>query len=332
MHSLGRASCSQRIRSVAADAIIRAPFATEVWVALSGGLAVTSGISICLNFWQHAKLEKGRFDEHSALSREAALDQREEIFKKSEKHFQTQMEIMAQKALISNNESFLNLAKHTFGDMQSNASREMDQKRTDISHIVGPLQKSLDEVGLKMDALEKERSHSFTDMRRQVVDLISSQKELRGETANLVKALRSPTGRGQWGELQLRRVIEMSGMVEHCDYDEQKAVDLPGGGSTRPDVVVKLSGNRRVVVDAKTPLHAYLEAYECADEGKKAALMKDHARHLRTHINSLSQKSYWAQFEVSPEFVILFIPGEAIFGAALQADPTLIEYGGKWIV
>lgn len=309
---------------------LAATLSYEELLVIAGALSVTSAASMIFNLLQHRKMQVYKSAEEGILLREKVASSREELFKKSEQHLQVQLEAMTQRALINNNESFLNMATHAFSDMQRQAGRDLQQTYCDIGHIVAPLQKSLDQVGLKMDSMEKERAHSFTDLRRQVIDLISSQKELRTETASLVKALRSPTGRGQWGEMQLRRVIEIAGMVEHCDFVQQKQLagneDGPG---LRPDVVVRLSGGRCVVVDAKTPLLAYLEAHDCKDEDIKLNLLKDHARHLKTHINNLSQKSYWSQLEVSPDFVVLFVPGEAIFGAALTADPTLIEYGGK---
>lgn len=254
----------------------------------------------------------------------AHITNKEEILLRSQQQFQTLLESMSQKALIANNESFLNLAKSTFADLHERAKTEMDQKQTNISKMIEPLQKSLEQVDQKMENLEKERAHAFTDMRRQVIDLIATQKELRLETANLVKALRSPTGRGQWGEMQLKRVVEMAGMLSHCDFVEQVSV---ADGRLRPDLIVRLPGNKTIVVDAKTPLMAYLEAFECNDDQQKSQLLQDHARQVRAHIRTLAQRNYSEQFEQSPEFVVMFIPGESIFSAALEADPTLIEYG-----
>lgn len=249
---------------------------------------------------------------------------KEQLLYQSQQQFQTLLESMSQKALIANNESFLHLAKSTFTELHERAKSEMDQKHINIEKIIEPLQKSLEKVDLKMEALEKERSHAFVDLKRQVSDLITTQKELRFETSNLVKALRTPTGRGQWGEMQLKRVIEMAGMISHCDFIEQATI---ADGKLRPDVIIKLPGNKTIVVDAKTPLMAYLEALECSDDDKKAQHMINHARHVKTHISALSKRNYFEQFDHSPEFVVMFIPGESIFSAALEADPTLIEYG-----
>ncbi len=255
---------------------------------------------------------------------QANIYNKEEILLRSQQQFQTLLESMSQKALIANNESFLNLAKSTFQDLHDRAKGEMDQKQTTLQKMIEPLQKSLEQVDQKMENLEKERAHAFTDLRRQVTDLILTQKELRLETSNLVKALRTPTGRGQWGEMQLKRVVEMAGMLSHCDFLEQVSV---AEGRLRPDLIIRLPGKKTIVVDAKTPLMAYLEAFECNDEHKKNQLLQDHARQVRNHIRILSQRNYFEQFDQSPEFVVMFIPGESIFSAALEADPSLIEYG-----
>ncbi len=249
---------------------------------------------------------------------------KEHNLQQSQQHFQILMESLTQKALIQNNESFLKLAQGTLHEMHERAKVDIDHKQENINKLIQPLQQSLEKVDLKMEALEKERAHAFTDLRRQVVDLMATQKELRFETANLVKALRTPTGRGQWGEMQLKRVIEMAGMLSHCDFMEQNVV---ADGKLRPDVIVRLPGNKTIVIDAKTPLMAYLESLETQDDQQKQGFLIQHARHVKTHIAALSKRQYFEQFEHSPEFVVMFMPGESIFSAALQADPTLIEYG-----
>jgi DNA recombination protein RmuC len=178
----------------------------------------------------------------------------------------------------------------------------------------------------KLGDIEKERHGHYTALATQLKSVGTAQEKLQLETANLVKALRAPAVRGRWGEIQLRRVVEMAGMVAHCDFDEQQTL-ASEGGRLRPDVIVRLPAGKNVVVDAKTPLGAYLDALEAADEGERERCMREHARQVRDHMTKLASKAYFEQCEATPEFVVMFLPGESFFSAALQHDPTLIEYG-----
>lgn len=204
---------------------------------------------------------------------------------------------------------------------QKLAARESSLSKNQEA-VLGAMQR-LEE---QLHRFENERKSDYGSLHQELATLVETDRELKKETANLVKALRSPVGRGRWGEIQLRRVVELAGMLSHCDFFEQ-AVHSHEEGRHRPDLLVKLPGDRQVIVDAKVPLEAYLEAIESSDDGVRSQKMKDHARHLRQHIGQLSRKAYWDHFNPAPEFVILFLPSETVFGAALEHDPSLIDVG-----
>ena len=233
---------------------------------------------------------------------------------------------LSAEALRRNNTSFLELANVSLEKFQESAKGDLEKRQMAITELVKPVRESLDKVDAKIQEIEKTRAGAYEALTVQVRTMMEAQGQLRMETGNLVAALRSPVVRGRWGEVQLRRVVEMAGMLSHCDFLEQASVTTETG-RLRPDLVVNLPGGRQIVVDAKAPLAAYLEAMEARDEPARMAKLEVHATQIRAHIDALTRKAYWEQFAQAPEFVVLFLPGESFFSAALERDPALIEYG-----
>jgi DNA recombination protein RmuC len=239
---------------------------------------------------------------------------------------QNAFKALAADALKSNNSSFLQIAQETLKRFQSEAKGDLDARQKAVADLVTPVRESLSKVDAQIQQMEIARGGAYSDLKAQVQSLIVTQKELQSETGNLVRALRTPNVRGRWGEIQLRRVVEIAGMLPYCDFAEQETINTDAG-RFRPDLVVKLPGGKNVVVDAKTPLDAFLGAFESTDEEVRRKSLLNHARQVRDHMETLSSKKYWEQFEATPEFVVMFLPGETFFSAALEQDPGLIEQG-----
>ena len=241
---------------------------------------------------------------------------------------------LAGEALKVNNDLFLQVATQALERLQVKAGADLEQRRQSVEELVKPLAETLSAYNQQLRALEQERQSAYTRLSQQVESLSSAQASLIGETGKLVKALRLPQVRGRWGEMTLRRVVELAGMSPHCDFDEQPRI--PGGvggdGSEsrlRPDLIVHLPGGKLLVIDAKAPLQSYLDALEAATDAERQRHLQSHARQIRTHMQQLAAKSYWDQFPQTPEFVVLFLPGETFFGAALEQDPQLIATGAN---
>jgi len=233
---------------------------------------------------------------------------------------------LSQEALKSNSTQFLQLAKTNLDKYHEGAKSELEKRQKAIDELVKPLKESLTKVDEKLGQVEKTRAAGFASLTEQIKSLATSEAELKKETANLVTALRRPTVRGRWGEIQLKRVVEIAGMLEYCDFTTQESAATETG-RIRPDMVVRLPSDRMIVVDSKTPLEGYLESIEATDPQTRTERLKQHARAVRTHILNLGAKGYWDQFAQAPEFVVMFLPGEMFFSAALEQEPRLIEMG-----
>lgn len=263
-----------------------------------------------------AELER---EKREATEKLALLDQAEQKLREA-------FQALSAEALKSNNQAFLELARTQLGEFQQGAKADLEARQNAIDQLLTPIHESLDKVDSTIRDIETTRAEAYGELKQQVSSLVSTQELLKSETANLVKALRSPTVRGRWGELQLKRVVEMAGMLAYCDFREQESVESEDG-KLRPDLVVKLPGGKNVVVDSKAPLGAYLESLEAPDDTGRESWLREHARQVRDHMTKLGSKAYWDQFDATPDFVVMFLPGETFFGAALQQDSSLIEYG-----
>ncbi len=233
---------------------------------------------------------------------------------------------LAAEALKHNSQSFMELASHSLGRYQESAKGDLEKRQQAIESMVRPMRDTFQQFEQSVKQLEQNRIGAYQGLREQIGMLLETQRELRGETQDLVKALGTPRIRGRWGEIQLKRVVELAGMVSYCDFFEQASFD-GDDGRLRPDLVVRLPGGKNIVVDAKAPLSAYLEAMETSDETVRSEKLVQHARLIREHSIALGRKSYWEHLQPAPEFVVLFLPGESFFSAALQTDPSLIEHG-----
>ncbi len=269
--------------------------------------------------------ENTRLQAELAGERRAAQE-RSESFKRVTEELVEKFKALSRDALKDNNQEFLNLARATLEKFQVTAKGDLEQRHQAIDQLVKPLKDSLEKVDGKIGELEKARAGAYAELREQVRALATSQLQLQSETGNLVKALRTPHIRGRWGEIQLRRVVELAGMLQYCDFTEQETVATEDG-RIRPDVIVRLPGNRTIVVDAKVPFEAFYESVTTSDEVIRVERLKEHARLVRAHIGALSRKSYWETVQPTPEFVLLFLPGENFYSAALEQDPKLIEDG-----
>lgn len=252
--------------------------------------------------------------------------EKQDALVKAQEELLKQFDALSRKALDMNSKSFLDLAKTQMEKMITDVDQKESKRKLELEKLVQPLSKSLEDVSKHVREVEKEREKAYASITEQVKGLSEAQIAIRKEASNLVNALRRPSVRGRWGEMQLKRVVEMAGMLDHCDFTEQTTVNSDNG-RLRPDMIVHLAGGRTIVVDAKAPLSAYLDAVETDDEDAREGFMKKHAEQVKTHIRQLSTKAYQDQFSSTPDMVVLFLPGESFYYAAQEIDPTLIEQG-----
>lgn len=254
-------------------------------------------------------------------------DEKLRLLEQARNQLKESFQALSAEALSKNNADFLNLARSTLEKYQEGARGDLEKRQEAIHKTVEPVGLALKAFNERVEKIEERRTQTEAGLKQQLQQLAESQVQLSKTTGSLVQALRAPQVRGQWGEMQLRRTVEMAGMVNRVDFLEQASVDTGEGQRQRPDMLINLPNGRQVVVDSKVPLAAYLDALQSDDPDHQKERMVAHARHIRDHIKGLSAKSYWTQFENAPEFVVLFIPNETIFSAALEQDPQLIELG-----
>jgi DNA recombination protein RmuC len=235
-----------------------------------------------------------------------------------------QFSALSTQALKENNAAFLQLANETFKQLQLQGKHELDQKEKAVEGLVKPIRDALEKTEQQVRLIENDRKQAYGALMQQIEGMRETERLLHGETRNLVQALRRPEVRGQWGQMTLKRLAELAGMVEHCDFVEEVTMQSDEGRK-RPDMIVRLPGGREIIVDAKTPLSAYLDAIEAKDDAVRRGFLETHARHVRERVKELASKAYWGQFKSAPDFVVLFIPGDQFLTAALDIDPQLIE-------
>lgn len=297
-------------------------------------------VAMVIVLWQQWRKQKQLEEERHRLeltlreteirmeAQQAAAEEKLAMLEEARNRLSDAFKALSSEALQKNNEAFLQLAQENLSRFQSSAREDLEQRQESINKLVKPLSESLEKMDREIRELESKRAEAFAGLTQHLKSLVSVQERLQDETSNLVKALRAPQVRGRWGELQLRRTVELAGMINYCDFEEQSSVQTEEGRQ-RPDMIVRLPNGRNIVVDAKAPLAGYLDALEASTPEEQKRHLETHARQLRDHLKNLGTKNYWKQFEPSPEFVVLFLPGETFFSAALEQDPALIDFGAE---
>ena len=292
------------------------------------GLVLGLGAAAVVYFWIRGRSAAEIAEARARLDseRKAAVEKLA-LLREAETRLKDTFDALSKRALATNSESFLQLAETKFAQLTQHADADLTARQKAINDLVEPLKQTLTQVDSKLQDVEKQRVGDYSSLAEQLKAVAMSQVDLKTETARLVTALRTPHVRGRWGEIQLRRVVELADMVEHCDFVEQQSAVSGDDRRLTPDLVVQLPGGKHIIVDAKAPLAAYLDSLDAQDDAARAAKLRDHARQVRQHMESLASKAYWDQFDHTPDMVFMFLPGETFFSAALQHDPSLIEFG-----
>ena len=299
------------------------------WLILPIGVALAALVGWLLAHQraQHdiTKLREDKARLTSQLeAQQAAMEEKTRSFEEAQSQFENTFKSLASDALKSSTSEFLKLAESNFKTLHTKASGNLEQREKAVESMVKPIREALEKTDQQIRKMEKERQTAFGSLTQHLQFMAQAQEQLQGETRNLVKALRRPEVRGQWGEMTLKRLAELAGMVEHCDFDQQHSVDTEQG-KQRPDMVVRMPGSREIIVDAKAPMDGYLAAVEARDDSARLLELQRHARNVRDRVRELSSKGYWQQFPQSPDFVVLFIPGDQFLSSALEVDPKLLE-------
>jgi DNA recombination protein RmuC len=296
----------------------------SILLSLAVGLTIGAAVGWLATRPAHTRLQ-------SELERDRAVHtERLKAYQEAESRLRESFQALSSEALNSNNQAFLHLAETRLQQSRTEATADIDARKKAIEELLAPMAKTLDQVDREIKDSERRRSKDGAELIERLRTLDTAGQDLRSQTARLVDALKRPGVRGRWGELQLKRVVELAGMLDRCDFEEQSTIPGNDDRRLRPDVIVTLPGGKHVVIDAKVPLDAYLKALEVPpgeNDTVRQALLADHARQVRNHLMQLSSKGYAAHVHPSPDFVVMFLPGEMFFSAALEQDPSLIEFG-----
>jgi DNA recombination protein RmuC len=294
-----------------------------VTLAITLTIGLTVGVAVG---WLVSRPAQTRLQ--SELEKDRAVHaERLMAYQDAEAKLRDAFQALSADALKTNNEAFLSLAETRMREARTEAAGDIDARKKAIEDLLAPMAKTLEQVDREIKDSERRRVESGAQLMQRIASLDTAGQGLRDETRRLTDALKRPGVRGRWGELQLKRVVELAGMLDRCDFQEQHTIDGDADRRLRPDVIVTLPGGKHVVIDAKVPLDAYLKALEAPDETARQVLLADHARQVRVHLTQLSSKGYAAHVHPSPDFVVMFLPGEMFFSAALEQDPSLIEFG-----